>query len=232
MNLNETIISSFFIHLILFLLMLAASSYTTGFSEGIPKVVSVDLAMEENKDQPAELRGHEDEQPTESSPPSKGEMSLPEKAVSAPPKETTKIPEPQKTAEPATEPAKIEKTEKPALQKEGFASMEAYYQFIILHKKIFGKQAGDRVNDLLREAFKVNKREFYGGKAMVNLKFGPDGKVTEVIVDSESPSLKAFLEEIGWGIIPAPATYFLGSDKVQIEFTVLEGYMSFNVNAL
>ena len=152
------------------------------------------------------------------------ESSLPEE-----PKET---PEPEKKAEPVTDPAKIENAEKPPAQTGGFTSMEAYYQFIMLHKKIFGQKAGARVNELLGEAFKVNKREFYGGTAIVSLKFGADGNLSEVRVDSESPDLKAFLEEISWTTVPAPAGYSLGFTGVQIEFTVLEGYMNFKIDML
>ena len=127
--------------------------------------------------------------------------------------------------------AEVEKAEAPSIQREGFTSLEAYYQFIILHKKIFGQQAGDRVNELLGEAFKTNKREFFGGTAIVSLQFGPDRKLKEVLVDSASPELKAFLEEIDWGGVPAPAAYSLGFTGVQIEFTVLEGSMSFKIDS-
>lgn len=231
MNLKETIISSFIFHVGLFLLMIAVSNYTAGFPGGIQKIISVDLAMEDSKDQHVAWSDAADGQSSESSQPSDEELSLPDQAGSNPPERSKKIPEPEKKAESAAEPAKIEEAEKPSIRREGFTSLEAYYQFIILHKKIFGQQAGARVNELLGEAFKVNKREFYGGTAIVSLKFRPDGKLNEVLVDSASPALKAFLEEIGWDVVPAPATYLLGSAGVQIEFTVLEGYMSFNIKA-
>jgi hypothetical protein len=227
MDLKETIISSFYFHLILFLLMMAASNYTTGLPGGFQKIISVDLAMEESKDRPEARNDAADEQPPLPGPSSDEGMSLPAPAAVNPPAEPIKIPEPEKKA--ATEPAKIENAEKAPIQREGFTSLEAYYQFLGLHKKLFGQQAGARVNELLGEAFKTNKREFYGGTAIVSLKFGPDGKVNEVLVDSESPALKAFLEEIGWGALPAPASYSLGSTRVQIEFAVLEGAMSFNI---
>lgn len=229
MNLKETIISSLFFHLILFLLMIAVSNYTTGFG-GIQKIVSLDLAMEESKDQPAARSYSAEEQLLKSGLPSDDGISLPDQAVSNHPEESIKIPEPEKKAESSADPAKIEKAENPSLQKEGFTSLEAYYQFIILHKKIFAQQAGARVNKLLGEAFKVNKREFYGGTAIVRLTFGPDGKLNEVLVDSVSAELKTFLEEIGWGFVPAPAAYSLGYTTVQIEFAVREGFMSFNIN--
>jgi len=53
-----------------------------------------------------------------------------------------------------------------------------------------------------------------------------------VLVDSESPELKAFFEEIVWDAVPAPAQFSLSFTGIQIEFTVLEGYMSFKLNAL
>ena len=108
--------------------------------------------------------------------------------------------------------------------------MEDYYRFITVHKKIFGQKAGAKVNELLGEALKVNQRVFYGGTAIVSLTFGSDRKLSGVVVDSASPELKAFLEEFGWDAVPAPAAYL--GNSVQIEFTVLEGYMSFKVNAL
>jgi hypothetical protein len=139
--------------------------------------------------------------------------------------------EPEEEVETA-EPEKVESTEKPPAQREGPASMEAYYQFVMLHKKIFGQKAGVRVNELLGEAFKVNTRNFYGGTAIVSLRFGPDRKLSGVHVDSDSPDLKAFFEEILWDAIPAPAQFSLGFTGVQIEFTVLQGYMSFKIDAL
>ena len=230
MNLNESIISSFFFHLILILLIAAASSYTTGFSGGRQKVVSVDLAVEE-KDLPDAGTDSAVEPPLTSSQPASEEMSSSEQAVNSPPEESKETPEPEKKAEAISDPAKIENAEKPPDQTRGFTSMEAYYQFIMVHKKIFGQKARTRVNQLLGEALKVNKREFYGGTAIVSLKFGPDGNLTEVLVDSASPELKAFLEEINWVDVPGPG-YSLGFTGVQMEFTVLEGYMNFKIDVL
>lgn len=210
--------------------MIAVSNYTTGFSGGIQKIISLDLAMEESKDQPAAQSDSAEEQPLKSSLPTDDGISLLDQAVSNSPEESIQIPEPEKKVESSADPAKIEKEENPSLQKDGFTSLEAYYQFIILHKKIFAQQAGVSVNKLLGEAFKVNKREFYGGTAVVRLTFGLDGKLNEVLVDSASPALKAFLEEIGWDLVPAPAAYSLGYTAVQIEFAVREGFMSFNIN--
>jgi hypothetical protein len=224
MNLNETIISSFFGHLILLLLMMAVSDYMTHVPWDIQKIVSVDLEREDSYVSPAAGTDSK-EVPTLDS-------SLPDQAAGNPPKESKQIPEPEKKAEAPPEPAKIEEAEKPPVAKEGFTSLEAYHQFIMLHRQIFRQQAGARVNELLGGALRVNKREFYGGTAIVSLKFGPDRKLDEVLVDSASPELKAFLEEFSWDAIPAPATYSLGNTGVQIEFSVLEGYMSFNVSAI
>ncbi len=208
--------------------MIAISSYTTGSTGKIQNIVSIDLT--EEKDLPDTAVDPAEEPPLAASSPSIEEASLPDEAVNTPSVES--MPEPEKKFETTTEPVKIEKTEKPPAEIEGPPSLEAYYQFIMLHKKIFGQKAGARVNELLGEAFKVNTREFYGGKAMVSLKFGPDGKLSGVLVDSASPELKAFLEEIVWDAVPAPAAYSLGFTGVQIEFTVREGYMSFKIDAL
>jgi len=231
MNLKESIISSFFFHLILLLLMAAVSGYTTGFSGGLQNIVSVDLTMEE-KDLPGAGSDSADEPPLTSNQPPGDEVSLSDQAVNSPPEESKETPEPEKKAEAIADPAKIENAEKPPAQTGGFTSLEAYYQFIMMHKKVFGQKAGARVNELLGEALKVNKRHFYGGTATVSLKFGSDGNLSEVLVDSASPELKAFLEEIRWGAVPAPAVYSLGFTGVKIEFTVLEGYMSFTIDAL
>jgi hypothetical protein len=110
---------------------------------------------------------------------------------------------------------------------EGNDRLEAYYQFITLHRKVFAQKAGAGVNRLLGEAFKTNTRVFYGGTAIVNLRFDPEGELVGVDVDSESPDLKAFLEEIGWYDLPAPASYL--GHTVQIDFQVLEGYMSHRI---
>jgi hypothetical protein len=230
MNLKETIISSFFFHLILLLLMTAISNYTTGFSGGIQKIITLDLAMQDSTEQSAAQSNSEAEQPLESAQPFDDAISLLDQVMSTHPEESVAIPEPQKIVEPAADPMKIEKAEKPAIQREGFASLEAYYQFIILHKKIFSQKAGARVNELIGEALKDNRREFYGGTAIVTLTFGSDGQLNEVKVDSASPPLKDFLDEINWGIIPAPASYSLGFTVVQIQIAVHEGFMRFNIN--
>ncbi len=232
MNLNETIISSFFGHLILLLLMMAVSDYMTHVPRDIQKIVSVDLEREDSYVPPAAATASKDVPTPNSSLHSDEKMSLPEQAAANPPEESKQIPEPKKKAEPLAEAPKIEDGKKLPVPREGFTSLEAYHQFIMLHKKIFSQQAGARVNELLDGALKTNKREFYGGTAIVSLKFGPDRKLDEVLVNSASPELKAFLEEIGWGAIPAPSSYSLGNTGVQIEFSVLDGYMSFNVNAL
>jgi hypothetical protein len=231
MNLKESIISSFFFHLILILLMAAVSSFTSGPSGGLQNSVQVDLALEE-KDLPATRINSADEPPLTSSPPPSEEVSLSSQAVNSLPEESKETPEPEKKDGAIADPAKIENAEKPPAQPGGSITMEAYYQFIMMHKKIFGQKAGETVNELLGEAFKVNKRDFYGGTATVSLKFGPDGNLSEVLVDSASPELKAFLEEISWVAVPAPAEYSLGFTGVQIEFTVLEGYMRFKIDAL
>ncbi len=231
MNLKESIISSSFFHLILFLVMAAASSYTADVSGGRQKIVSVDLTVEE-KDLPDTGIDSADTPPLTSSPPPSEEISLSNQAVNSPPDESQETPKPEKKVEATADPAEIENAKKPPSQTGGFTSMEAYYQFIMLHKKIFGQKAEARVNELLGEALKMNKRHFYGGTAMISLKFGSDGNLIEVLVDSASPELKAFLEEIGWVAVPAPAEYSLGFTGVQIEFTVLEGYMSFRIGAL
>ena len=231
MNLEESIISSFFFHLILFLLVAAAASYTTGFSGGLQNIVSVDLTTGE-KDLPDAGIDSADEPPLTSSPPPGEEVSSSDEAVSIPPEESKETPEPEKKVDAITDPSKIENAETPPAQTGGFTSMEAYYQFIMVHKKIFGERAGARVNELLGEALKVNKRQFYGGTAIVSLKFGSDGNLSEVLVDSGSPDLKAFLEEISWAAVPSPAGYSLGFTGVQIGFTVFEGSMSFKIDAL
>jgi hypothetical protein len=229
MNIKESVISSFFFHLILLLLMAVAASYTTGFYGGLQNIVSVDLTMEE--DLPDAGTDSADEPPLTSSLPPSEEASFSDQAVNSPPEESKETPEHEKEVETVADPTKIENAEKPPAQPREF-NMEAYYQFIMMHKKIFGQKAGARVNELLGEAFKVNKRHFYGGTAIVSLKFGSDGNLSEVLVNSASPELKAFLEEISWVAVPAPAEYSLGLTGVQIEFTVLEGYMSFKIDAL
>lgn len=230
MNLKESIISSFFFHLILFLLVTAAVNYTAGFPGGTGKIIPVELTMERSEDQPAFTGDAEEELPGDFKQPADEKMDLPEQDISTLPKEPETVPEPEKKTEPKTEPATAEHSLPPPIRTEGFTSMEAYYQFIILHKKIFAQKAGAKVNELLGEAFKVNKRQFYGGTAIVSLAFGTDGTLKELHVDSASPDLKAFFEEIDWSIVPPPAAYSLGYTAVQIEFTVLEGYMNFRIN--
>lgn len=211
--------------------MASISSYTTDFSGGHRDIVSVDLTMEE-KDLPDAGTDSADKPPLAAGPPPSEEVSLSNQAISSPPEESKETPEPEKKVETITDPAKIENAEKPPAQTGGFTSMEAYLQFVMMHKKIFGQKAGARVNELLGEALKVNQRHFYGGTAIVSLKFGPDGNLSKVFVDSASPELKAFFEEISWVSVPAPTKYSLGFTGVQIEFTVLEGYMSFKIDAL
>jgi hypothetical protein len=233
MNLKETIISSSFFHLILFLLMAAVSNYTSGSYGGFQNVVSVDLTMEHTKDLPDSRIEPAEEPPLVSTqqPIEDIKSSQEEEAVSILPDESEETSKPEEKVETA-EPAKIAKVEQPPVQAGGFTSMEAYHQFIVLHKKMFGQKAGVRVNELLGEALKVNTRQFYGGVAVVSLNFGPDGRLNEFFVDSESPDLKAFFEEMVWDAVPAPAQFSLRFTGVQIEFTVHQGYMSFEIEAL
>jgi hypothetical protein len=227
MDLKETIISSFFFHLILFLSVLALSSFTTGFP-GSDNIISVNLAAENNRDLPAKGTGSADGPPLSSSAPANAKAGLPDQAVNNLPAEPKQIPETEDKPAADTAPAKIEAPGKLPTQGDGTDRMEAYYQFIMLHRKIFDQKAGARVNALIGEALKVNTRSFYGGTAIVTLKFGPEGELIGVAVDSGSPELKAFLEEVGWYDVPAPASYL--GHTVQIEFTVLEGYLSFKIN--
>jgi len=227
-NLRETLISSIFFHLILFLIIAAVASHTTRFSGGFQNIISVGLT----KDLPSAGTDSSDEPPVVSSPPSNEKVSVSDQAVTSSPEESKTIPEPEKKPEAITDPAKIENTEKPPAQRGGFTSLQDYYRFIMLHKQIFRQKAGARVSELIGEALKVNTREFFGGTAIVSLKYGPDGRLSGVFVDSASPELKAFLEEIAWSPVPAPASYSVGYYGVQIAFTVLEGYLSFKIDAL
>jgi len=232
MDIKETIISSFFFHLILLMLLLTIANYTAGLSANSRNMITLDLSNPVVKEQTEPLpdpanRSSEDLSALPEDKPD-GKMSLSDKPVAGKPKEEA----PQPVKKPETAPVKTETPEPSPIRTEGFSSPEAYYQFILLHKKIFRENAGGRVNQLLGEAFKTNKRVFYGGTAVVNLTFGPAGKVTGVIVDSQSPGLKSFLDEIVWDSIPAPSAYSLGNSRVQIEFSVGEGYMNFNINPL
>lgn len=227
MNLKETIISSFFFHLILLLLMVAVSSHTAGLSGNFQNIVSVDLAMDKD-DLPNAAINSADRPPL-----SLGQgVSLPDEAVNILPDESKVKPEPEKFVEPIIAPAEIENIERTPAQAGKFSSLEAYQQFILLHKKIFTQKTGTKVNELLGEALRLNTRQFYGGTAIVSLKFGFDGTLSEVLVASESPDLKAFFEEIGWGAVPAPSRYSLKFTGVQMTFTVLQGYMNFKIDLL
>lgn len=235
MDIRESVISSFFFHLILFLLMLAAANYTAGIAISNRNILMLNLAMPDNREQtvPADLPEkpplEPDSLPDDNS---QSSMSLPELSAVPPAKQPEAAVEPVKKAESPVAPARTEPVEQNPIRTEGFTSPDAYYEFIILHKKIFRKQAELRVNELLGEAFKVNTREFYGGTGVVNLRFGTDRKLKSVTVDSESPALKSFLEEIIWETIPPPAAFSLGNTAVQIEFAVHEGYMSIKINTL
>ncbi len=230
MDLKETIISSFFFHLILLLSMLALSSFTGGFPGSPDNIVSVNLTAENNNDLPAKGTNSADETHRPSSPPAAAETGKSEQPVNSPAAEPKKNPKPADEPITETAPAQIENAEKLPTGGDGSDKLEAYYQFIMLHRKVFGQKAGARVNKLIGEALKVNTRSFYGGTATVSLEFGSAGELTRVVVDSESPELKAFLEEVGWYDVPAPAAYL--GHTVQIEFTVLEGYLSFRINTV
>lgn len=227
MNLRETIISSCFCHLILFLLMVAASSHTTGLSAGFQNMLAVDLTIDDKDLSGAAIN------PADSLPESSDEgVSLPDEAVTIQPEDSMEEPEPERNVNTITEGAKIGNVENMPAQTGEFTSLEAYQRFILLHKKVFGQKTGSKINELLGEALKSNTRQFYGGTAIVSLTFGLDGTLSGVLVTSESPDLKAFLEEIGWGALPTPAQYPLKFTGVQITFTVLQGYMSFKIDAL
>ncbi len=230
MDLKETIISSFFFHLVLFSLMLAVASFTTGFSGGLPNIISVKLAAENNNELPMAKADSSDKPASPSIAPAETKSTMTEQAVNNPAEESKKIPEPETKPAPATDSPKIAVPEKVPDQTRGSNSWEAYYQFIALHRKIFAQKEGTRVNQLVGEALRVNTRSFYGGTAVVSLTYGSEGDLDKVNVDSESADLKAFLEEVGWYDVPAPAAYL--GHTVQIEFTVLEGYLSFNTSIM
>jgi hypothetical protein len=232
MNLKETIISSFFFHLILLLLMIAVSSHTTGFSGAVPNSISVDLTGADNKDLPAAGTDSAEAPPPASTRPADEDAGVSVQTLHKPVEEPAKIPEPEKKADALTESAKSENAEKSPARTGGFTSLEAYHQFIMIHKEIFTRKAEAKVKDLIGEALKENTRDFFGGTAVISLKYGADGKLSGVRVDSASPELKAFLEGIDWVDLPAPAAYVPGYTAVQIEFAVLEGYLSFKVRTL
>jgi len=230
MNLKESIVSSSFYHLIVFLLIAAASSYTTGFSGNFQNITPVDLTMENNDLTVAGIDSANELSLTPDPLTSDGaDMSIP--SMDGPSEEPREKSGAEKDVESSTESAQVQSAEKP-VQPGDFASLEAYHQFIMMHKKLFVQKAGDRLNELLGIALEKNTRHFYGGTAIARLKFDPSGNVGEVLVESESPELKAFIEEIGWDSIPGPAEYSLGYGKVQITFMVLEGYMRYAIDAV
>ncbi len=226
MNLKESMISSSFFHVILFLLIAAASSYTTGFW-GRQNIISVNFAAEKKDIPDARIKPTLDPRPAADE-----AASMPDQAVDSPSEETKERTEPERKVEAPTESAKLENAERLPAQKAEFTSLEAYHQFIMMHKEIFGRKASVRVNELLGEALEVNKRHFYGGTGVVTLKFGSDGNLSEVFVHSSSPELKAFLQDIAWVGVPPPVQYSLRATGVQIEVSVLEGYMSFKIDTL
>lgn len=232
MNIRETIISSCFIHLIIILLAVAAGRYTTDLSGNLKNIISVDLASDISNVLSPSAHDSTAEQVLAPIPTSDTKMTEPDESAVNPPEETKELSEPEKNTEPQPAPALSEKPAEIPAQKDGPANIEAYYQFLAVHKTLFRQQASGTVNQLLGEALKVNRREFYGGVGLVTVEYGVDGKVNKVFVDSESPELKAFLEEIGWGVLPSPSRYSLRNSVVRIEFSVLEGSMAFNVNAL
>ncbi len=231
MDLKETIISSFFGHLILFLLMLGLANFRAGFSGNLPDIISVNLTAEKNNNLSAAAPNSADKPALPSNPKTETKSSMSEQAVSNPPEEEAKeIQEPENKPAPAPDSPKIDLPGKLPDQSRGSDSAEAYYQFIMVHRQIYAQKEGARVNQLIGEALKVNTQSFYGGTALVSLNYGLGGELDKVDVDSDSPDLKAFLEEVGWYDVPAPAAY-LGR-TVQIQFSVLEGYMSFRTNIL
>ena len=141
MNLKETIISSFFCHLILFLLMAAVSSHTTAFYAGFQNIVTVDLTIDDKDLSGAAIN------PADNPPLSSDEVvSLPDEAVTIQPEDSMEKPEPERNVETITEAAKIENAAKMPAQTGEFTSLEAYHQFILLHKKVFGQKAGYKEN--------------------------------------------------------------------------------------
>ena len=89
---------------------------------------------------------------------------------------------------------------------------------------------GDLELPYRRESYTYN--DFTVATIVANIDFGVRPTKHYLLGAHYDSVWEAFLEEIAWGAIPAPSTYFIGSTKVQIEFTVLEGSMAFNVNAL
>jgi hypothetical protein len=231
MDLKETIISSFFGHLILFLLMLGLANFRAGFSGNLPDIISINLTAENNKGLPAEKTDSVVKPLSPSSVPADAKTGMADQAVNNEPREEApKVPAPETRPAPAADLPKIDIPGKLPDQSRGSDSAEAYYQFLMVHRKIYAEKESARVNSLIGEALKVNTRSFYGGTAVVSLNYGSEGELDKVNVDSESPDLKTFLEEVGWYDVPAPASYL--GHMVQIEFTVLEGYLSFRTNIL
>jgi hypothetical protein len=229
MDLRETIISSFFFHLVLFLLMLGLANFRAGFSGSLPDVISVDLTTENSNIPPATTAAVAKPAPP-SSAPAVEETKPPDQAKVNPPEDSKKNPAPEDKPATAADAPKIEIPGKLPEQSRGSDSREAYYQFLTLHRKIFAQKAGATINELIGKALKVNTREFYGGTAVVSLTYGSEGELDKVDVDSASPDLKAFLEEVGWYDVPAPPAYI--GHTVQIDLTVLEGAMSYRVTIL
>jgi len=194
--------------MILLLLMSVVLSHTTGLTGDFKNFISVDLAMEDIKALP-------EDSPVASDGPATGEADGPAEEA---------IPEPEKKQEePPAPPAKPEEAIKPPAETEGPPTLEAYLQFIAIHKQLYRQKAKTKAGNIISEALKFNTRHFYGGKAIATLKFGPDGKVNEALVDATSPELKAFFEEVVWDSMPNPSAFFRGFTGVRIEFIVLEG---------
>jgi hypothetical protein len=230
MDLKETIISSFFGHLILFLLMLGLANFRAGFPGNLPDVISVNLTAG-NNNSPAAVPRSAGKPALAPGPKAETKANMSDQAVNPPPKEEAKeVPEPESNPAPVPDSPQIDIPGKLPDQTRGSDSAEAYYQFMMIHRQIYAQKEGARVNQLIGEALRVNTRSFYGGTALVSLTYGSEGELDKVDVDSGSPDLKAFLEEVGWYDVPAPAAYL--GHTVQIQFTVLEGYLSFSTNIL
>jgi hypothetical protein len=91
MNLRETIISSFFTHLIIILILVSAGKYTVDLSGNLKNVISVDLASEIGKVLSTAADDPTAEHLQASRPTSDEKMSMPDQSADTPQEEKSKF---------------------------------------------------------------------------------------------------------------------------------------------
>jgi hypothetical protein len=106
-------------------------------------------------------------------------------------------------------------------------------EFLRVHTMAFAKKTGLSIQSFVQSGM-INKKgdNLDGAYARVKLHYDKDGALNTIEVLTNSDTLNSILEHVSWTALPSPSTYFLQYRSLDIRIAIVNGYPFLYVAAL